>query len=284
MSIINAALYIVATPIGNLADITMRALDTLRQVDLIAAEDTRHSRVLLDHYNIRTPCISFHEHNEQEAAGRVIQHIIDGQAVALISDAGTPLISDPGYQLVNAALGQGIRIVPVPGPSAVICALSVAGQPTDRFTFEGYLPSRHAARRRRLEALAGEERTMVFFEAPHRIAACLGDMVQVFGPRRGATYSRELTKKYETVRRAALGELLQLVQDEPRQQKGEIVLVVQGQSPAERSATEAQLEHLLTVLLRHVSVKTAVAIAAEISGGKKNLLYRKAVELSGPGD
>ena len=207
MSIIKGALYIVATPIGNLDDITFRAVEVLRDVDVIAAEDTRHSKVLLGHYGIQTPCIAYHEHSERQAAPKLLQRMCAGQAVALISDAGTPLVSDPGYHLVIAAHAQGIRIIPVPGASAVLAALSASGLPTDRFVFEGYLPPRAAARRRRLADMAGEGRTMMFFEAPHRIADAVRDMAQAFGEDRPAAYARELTKTFETIRRDTLGGL-----------------------------------------------------------------------------
>ncbi len=282
MSIIKHGLYVVATPIGNLADISFRAVEVLKEVDLIAAEDTRHTKKLLDHYDIRTPCIAYHEHNERQITPQLIDRLVQGQALALVSDAGTPLISDPGYHLVDAAHDtHAVRIIPIPGPSAVISALAVAGLPNDRFVFEGYLPAKPGARRGRLAELAREARTMVFYEAPHRIAAALTDMAGAFGGERQATYARELTKTFETVQRATLDELVARVQADEDQRRGEFVVVVHGRRVPQQRALEEEHERMLTVLLRHVPVKTAVAIAAELSGEKKNLLYQRAVELSG---
>lgn len=280
MSMVKGALYLVATPIGNLNDMTFRAVTILRGVDVIAAEDTRHSKLLLNHYGIQTPCIAYHEHSERQVTPKLMERLQAGQAVALISDAGTPLVSDPGYHLVAAAHAHGIRIIPIPGPSAVIAALSASGLPTDRFVFEGYLPAKAAARRRRLADLAGETRTVVFFEAPHRILASVRDMVQAFGAERPATYARELTKTYETIRRGTLGGLLVCLETDGDQQRGEFVVMVQGLPEVQRGEADGAGERLLAVLLRHVPLKTAVAIAAELGDEKKNLLYRTAVQLT----
>lgn len=280
MSMVKGALYLVATPIGNLNDMTFRAVTILRGVDVIAAEDTRHSKLLLNHYGIQTPCIAYHEHSERQVTPKLMERLQAGQAAALISDAGTPLVSDPGYHLVAAAHAHGIRIIPIPGPSAVIAALSASGLPTDRFVFEGYLPAKAAARRRRLADLAGETRTVVFFEAPHRILASVRDMVQAFGAERPATYARELTKTYETIRRGTLGGLLVCLETDGDQQRGEFVVMVQGLPEVQRGEANGAGERLLAVLLRHVPLKTAVAIAAELGDEKKNLLYRTAVQLT----
>ena len=270
----------VATPIGNLADITFRAVEVLRNVDLIAAEDTRHTKRLLDHYDVRTPCTAYHEHNERQMTPRLIERLVQGQSVALVSDAGTPLISDPGYHLIDAAHDtHAVPIIPIPGPSAVISALSVAGLPNDRFVFEGYLPAKPGARRRRLEEMGAETRTMVFYEAPHRIEAALADMAGAFGAGRRATCARELTKTFETVQRATLEELSARVQTDQDQRRGEFVLLVQGRPTPDKAPDEAH-DLMLAVLLRHVPLKTAVVIAAELSGEKKNLLYQRAVALA----
>ncbi|HFQ91680.1 MAG TPA: 16S rRNA (cytidine(1402)-2'-O)-methyltransferase, partial [Chromatiales bacterium] len=225
MSILNA-LYIVATPLGNPGDIGWRALETLAGVDVIAAEDTRRAGRLLGQFNISTPCLSLHEHNEAQASARVVRRLQAGQSVALISDAGTPLISDPGYELVRMVQAAGLRVIPVPGPSALTAALSVAGLPNDRFVFEGFLPPRAAARRARLEQLRDEPRTLVFYEAPHRILESLQDMMAVFGAQREATVARELTKTFETVRRDRLEALVAWAAGDGEQRRGEIVVLV----------------------------------------------------------
>lgn len=280
MSIVKGALYLVATPIGNLDDMTFRAVEVLRHVDVIAAEDTRHSKLLLNHYGIQTSCIAYHEHSERQATPRLMERLRAGQAVALISDAGTPLVSDPGYHLVAAAHTHGVRIIPIPGASAVIAALSASGLPTDRFVFEGYLPAKAAARRKRLAELAGEARTLVFFEAPHRILASVHDMVQAFGAQRPATYARELTKTYETIHRDTLGGLSARIEADTDQQRGEFVVMVQGLSDTQLGDTAGAGERMLPVLLHHLPLKSAVAVAAELSGEKKNLLYQKAVQFT----
>lgn len=282
MSSLKRGLYVVATPIGNLADVTFRAVDVLRRVGVIAAEDTRHTKRLLDRYDIRTPCVAYHEHNERQMTPRLIERLVQGQSVALVSDAGTPLISDPGYHLIDAAHDtRTVPIIPIPGPSAVTAALSVAGLPNDRFVFEGYLPAKPGARRRRLAEMEREARTMVFYEAPHRITAALADMAGAFGEDRRATFARELTKTFETVYRATLGGLAARIQAEEDQRRGEFVVVVHGRQVEPCQALEGDHERMLTVLLRHVPLKTAVAVAAELSGEKKNRLYEKAVELAG---
>ena len=275
------SLYIVSTPIGNLGDISQRAIEILRAVDIIAAEDTRHSGKLLQHLSISTPCISFHEHNERDRTHSVITRLQNGESIALISDAGTPLISDPGYQLVNAAHEAGIPVIPIPGASAVLSALAAAGLPTDRFVFEGFLPNKRGARLKVLEKLMAETGTLVFYESPHRIIETLTDMTDIFGKERVTVLARELTKTFETIRRDSLENLLGWVKEDSNQQKGEIVLVVAGAKPVSNEGLSGDTMHILKVLLGHVSVKQAASIAAELSGQKKNQLYEAALKLQG---
>ena len=265
-------LYIVATPIGNLDDISLRALETLKAVPLIAAEDTRHSRKLLARYGIAARLLSLHDHNEQAASDSLLKTLLGGADVALVSDAGTPLISDPGFYLVRAARQAGIRVIPLPGPSACIAALSVAGLPTERFVFEGFLPPRPVARERRLSELASESRTLVFYESSHRICDCLAAMAESLGHDRQATVARELTKTFETIRDGTLAELLHWVQDDPNQQKGEFVVMVQG-APARAPVIDAVAEQVLAVLMAELPLKQAAALAAKITGLPKNRLY-----------
>jgi len=274
-------LYVVATPIGNLEDISPRALRVLGEADLIAAEDTRHSAKLLQHFGIGTRMISLHEHNESQQLGAVLDAVLAGGTVALISDAGTPLVSDPGYKLVREAHRRRIRVVPVPGPSSVTAALSAAGLPTDRFAFEGFLPAKAGARRRLLESLRDEPRTLVFFEAPHRIREALQDLAEVFGAEREAAVARELTKTFETIRLAPLGELADWVAGDEDQQRGEFVVMVAGRrevEPNERAL--AQAERVLVVLLRELPLKQAAKLAAELTGVARNDLYKRALEMS----
>jgi 16S rRNA (cytidine1402-2'-O)-methyltransferase len=267
-----AVLYIVATPIGNLNDISRRALQVLKAVTLIAAEDTRHSRKLLTHYGIEARLFALHEHNEPFAAEKLLKTLLGGDDVALVSDAGTPLISDPGFYLVRAARQAGIRVVPLPGPSACIAALSVAGLPTDRFVFEGFLPARSAARKQRLSELASEKRTLVFYESSHRICESLADMAENMGSERQATVARELTKTFETIKDGNLAELIDWVQADSNQQKGEFVVVLQG-APARSSEIDETVEQVLTVLLAELPLKQAASLAAKITGLPKNRLY-----------
>ena len=276
-------LYIVATPLGNLGDMTPRAVETLAQVQVIAAEDTRHSLPLLRHFGIVTPCIALHDHNERERSAELIIRLQAGENIALISDAGTPLISDPGYHLVRAAREQGVRVVPIPGPSALIAALSVSGLPTDRFIFEGFLPAKSAARQQRLEALRIEARTMIFFESGHRITESLNDMAHVLGLDRLGVVARELTKIFETIQSDTLGGLCLWVQADPHQQKGEFVVLVQGAVHAEGAETDAEAERIVRILLEELPVKQASALAAKITGQKKNFLYSMALKMVGDG-
>lgn len=272
-------LYVVATPIGNLDDITARALQVLREVSLIAAEDTRHSARLMQHFGIGTPLAACHEHNEREQGSHFIARLLSGADVALISDAGTPLISDPGYHLVRNARAAGIRVVPVPGPSALITALSAAGLPSDRFIFEGFLPAKTAGRRARLEQVKQEPRTLIFYEAPHRILECLEDMQLVFGGERLALLARELTKTFETLKGLPLAELAAWVGADSNQQRGECVVLVAGwQAPEGEDALSAEALRVLDLLLQDLPLKRAAALAAEITGVRKNLLYQAALD------
>lgn len=272
-------LYVVATPIGNLADLSQRAIDVLHRVDRILAEDTRRTARLLQHYAIRTPMLAMHEHNERELAPQLVGQLVQGHNLALVSDAGTPLISDPGYNLVLHARDAGVDVVAVPGPSALIAALSVSGLPTDRFVFEGFLPSRKLARKSRLEALRAESRTLVFYEASHRILDCLKDMLVAFGVERRAVLARELTKQFETVVAGSLQSLLRRVQDDPNQQKGEFVILVEGQEADAAHAVDAEAERVLKVLLDELPIKTAAKLAARITGRNKRALYERALSL-----
>jgi len=272
-------LYVVATPIGNLDDISPRALRTLREVALIAAEDTRHSIRLLQHFGITTALAACHDHNEREQGGRFVARLLAGDDVALISDAGTPLISDPGYHLVRQVRAAGIEVVPVPGPSALIAALSAAGLPSDRFIFEGFLPAKAAARRGRLDLLKEDPRTLIFYEAPHRVLESVQDMASLFGKDRHAVLARELTKTFETLKGAPLGELAEWIAADSNQQRGECVLLVTGwQAPEGEDAISGEALRVLDLLLGELPVKRAAALAAEITGVRKNLLYQAALE------
>lgn len=274
-------LYVVATPLGNLGDLSPRAQETLAQVALIAAEDTRHSARLLRHFGIKTPLIALHEHNERERSAELIARLKAGDALALISDAGTPLISDPGYTLVRAAHAERLRVCPIPGPCALIAALSASGLPSDRFAFEGFLPARATARRAHLTTLQHETRTLIFYEAPHRLQDSLNDMGAVFGAERQAVLARELTKIFETVRNDSLQGLCDFVHADPQQQQGECVILVQGAPTAHtpEHAISLDSETLLRALLTELPVKQAVRLAAAISGVKKNDLYDLALRL-----
>lgn len=278
MSIIKGALYVVATPLGHLGDVSERSLQTLSEADVIAAEDTRRSTQLLRQFGIDTPCVALHDHNEREQAPRLVQRLQSGQAVALVSDAGTPLISDPGYHLVRTAQDAACRVVPIPGPSALIAALSVSGLPADAFVFEGFLPAKSTARARRLEVLRDEARTMVYYEAPHRVLETLEAMVGIFGSDREATYVRELSKVFETVRRATLAGLLDWVRDDPDQRRGEIVIVVRGAPrDAAGGSGEMHVRATLEVLLQELPLKRAVSLASRLTGVARNRLYQQAV-------
>ena len=272
-------LYVVATPIGNLQDISARALETLGHVALVAAEDTRHSRKLLGHYGIAVPLVALHEHNEREQTRSLLERLAGGEDIALISDAGTPLISDPGFHLVRSARAAGLAVVAVPGPSACIAALSIAGLPTDRFAFEGFLPSKHVARCKRLETLRDEPRTLVFYESSHRIAQCLADMVTVLGGERAAVLVRELTKTFETSRGGTLQELLDWLLGDDNQLRGEFVIMLHGRSERDAEGLDAGQRKVLEVLLEELPLKQAASLAAKITGVTRNRLYDYGLEL-----
>jgi 16S rRNA (cytidine1402-2'-O)-methyltransferase len=275
------SLYVVATPIGNLDDLSPRALATLRAVDLIAAEDTRHTRHLCERFGVGTALTSLHEHNEGAASEAVIARLRAGLAVALVADAGTPLISDPGYVLVRDCRRAGLPVVCIPGPSALVAALSVSGLPTDRFRFEGFPPRKAEARRERLRELVRETATLVFYESSHRVQDTLDDLAAVFGAERNAVLARELTKLHETVLAMPLGELAERVRTDADQRRGEFVLMVAG--AAQVAAGEAEIERVLGVLLEELPVKTAATLAARLTGTKKNAAYEMALRLQGRG-
>jgi 16S rRNA (cytidine1402-2'-O)-methyltransferase len=274
MSISAAAgiLYVVATPIGNLGDLSPRALDTLRTVAAICAEDTRHTRQLLSHYGVEQTLIALHEHNEANLAERIVARLQAGESLALVSDAGTPLVSDPGFRLVAAARAAGIKVSPIPGPSALIAALSVAGLPSDRFAFEGFLPAKAGARRERLAALASEPRTLIFYESSHRIEEALVDAVAVIGADRPAALGRELTKLFETVLSGTLGALQARVAADADQRKGEFVLLIQGVGD-DADAKLVEGRRVYAKLIEHLPPSTAAKLAAEITGAPRKGLY-----------
>ncbi len=284
MSIERGVLYVVATPIGNLGDISHRALEVLAGVDRIAAEDTRHTAKLLAHFGIKTPQLSLHEHNEAQRARMLIDRLRAGESIALVSDAGTPLISDPGYRLVHQARGAGIRVSPVPGASALIAALSVCGLPTDRFVFEGFLPAKAAARRTRLMALKAETRTLVFYESSHRILSSLEDLAACLGGGREAVIARELTKTFEQLQSGSLAELAAWVAADPHRSKGEFVLMVHGAGEEAGEASDGELRRLLEVLLAELPVKQAARLAARLLDVPKHEAYRRALALKAEDD
>ncbi|HTC26886.1 16S rRNA (cytidine(1402)-2'-O)-methyltransferase [Dyella sp.] len=265
-------LWVVATPIGHRDDISARAIETLRNVSVIAAEDTRHSRPLLLQHNIATPLMALHEHNEREAVAAIVRRLQDGESIALISDAGTPLISDPGFRLVRAAREASIRCAPVPGACAAIAALSVAGLPSDRFVFEGFLPPKSAARRSRLQELAGDARTLIFYESSHRVVESLTDMRDVFGGDRPGVIARELTKMFETVMGEPLAELLERVTSDSNQQRGEFVILVAGRGEHEDDQL-AEGRRVFAILRQELPAAKAAKLAAAISGAPRKALY-----------
>ncbi len=273
----SGTLFVVATPIGNLEDLTPRARQTLESVDLVAAEDTRHTRRLLFTIGAKPALLSLHDHNEERAAADVIRALETGRDVALVSDAGTPLVSDPGYRLLRAAHARGIPVVPVPGASAVTAALSVAGLPTDRFCFEGFPPARPAARRAYYAALATESRTVVLYESVHRIGDSFADLAEAFGADRPAFVGRELTKLHEQCVHATLGELARRVESGTIVGKGEFVIVVAGAEPA--ASSELDADRLLRVLGEHLGAKKAAQVTAQLTGLRKNALYERILEL-----
>jgi 16S rRNA (cytidine1402-2'-O)-methyltransferase len=278
----SGVLYVVATPIGNLEDFSPRAMATLQSAAVIAAEDTRHSGRLLQYFNIKTPAIALHDHNESSRIEGLMERLQSGEDVALISDAGTPLISDPGYRLVAAAQTAGIRVVPIPGACAAIAALSAAGLASDRFLFEGFLPAKTVARKERLRGVQAATATTIFYEAPHRIVECLADMVAVLGETRRIVLARELTKTFETIRQLPLAEMLAWVQQDENQQRGEMVLVLEGATVSADDEDYAEADRVLKILLADLPLKQAAALAADITGLKKNALYERALQLKNP--
>ncbi|MDX8274632.1 16S rRNA (cytidine(1402)-2'-O)-methyltransferase [Acinetobacter pittii] len=275
----SAQLFVVATPIGHLDDMTFRAIDILKSVSIVAAEDTRQSAQLFKHYNISTQLTACHDHNESNKIEQLVQKLLAGDNVALISDAGTPLISDPGFKLVRAAQEHGIRVVPVPGACAAIAALSAVGLPSDRFSFEGFLPSKASQRISQLEKLKNETQTLIFYEAPHRILECVKNMAEVFGENRPVGFAREITKTFETIKKMTLKDLVSFIENDHNQEKGEIVLVVGG-APEKADLEQEKLDELLKRLLQDLSVKAASQLAADLTGVKKKVAYQRALELT----
>lgn len=272
MMLTPGTLHVVATPIGNLGDLSPRALDTLREVAAICAEDTRYTRQLLSHFGLERPLLALHQHNEEAQAAQIVARLLAGESLALVSDAGTPLVSDPGFRLVSAARAAGVRVSPVPGACAAIAALSVAGLPSDRFAFEGFLPAKASARRERLSRLAGEPRTLLFYESAHRIEAALEDMVAAFGPSRRAAIARELTKLFETVLDGPLSELHARVGADADQRKGEFVVIVEGAGD-DVDAKIVEGQRLYARLSEYLKPSQAAKLAAELSGAPRKALY-----------
>ena len=275
MTDLTGILYIVATPIGNLQDITQRALDTFTQVDLIAAEDTRHSGLLLSHYGIKKPFFALHDHNEQEKAHILVEKLKQGSHIALISDAGTPLISDPGFHLVRQCREAGIRVVPLPGACAAITALCASGIASDRFCFEGFLPAKSKARKDKLENIAKEDRTLIFYESTHRILDTLEDMQSVLGEERYIVLAREITKTWETITGNMIKNLREWLLEDPNRTKGEMVLIVEGKPKSDNNdEISPQAVKALELIAEELPLKKAAAIVAELYGYKKNALYQ----------
>ena len=272
-----ATLFIVPTPIGNLSDITERALEVLKNVDLIAAEDTRHTGKLLSHYQIKTKTFALHDHNEQQKAEFLVAKLQSGLSIALVSDAGTPLISDPGYHLVNTCRAHGVSVVPLPGPCAAVTAMSGSGLPSDRFAFEGFLPSKEKARHDKLTELKEEPRTMIFYESPRRLQFTLDALVTIMGPEREVCVAREITKAFESITTKPVGELAAWVQEDSNRSRGEIVLLVSGYRSI-GTEIPAKTLNTLTMLAAELPLKKAAALTAEIHGGKKNALYKWGLE------
>ncbi|MGL6261613.1 16S rRNA (cytidine(1402)-2'-O)-methyltransferase [Vibrio sp. WXL103] len=271
-------LYIVPTPIGNLADITQRAIEVLSSVDLIAAEDTRHTGKLLSHFAINTKTYALHDHNEQQKAQVLVEKLQQGMSIALVSDAGTPLISDPGYHLVNQCRQANVRVVPLPGACAVITALSASGLPSDRFSFEGFLPAKSKGRKDKFLEIAKAERTCIFYESPHRILDSLDDMLEILGPEREVALARELTKTFETIQNLPLGELVEWVRSDENQQRGEMVLLVHGYREEVSDTLPDEATRTLGILVTELPLKKAAALCAEIYNLKKNALYKWGLE------
>ncbi len=275
-----ATLYVVATPIGNVTDITLRALHLLALADVVACEDTRKTGALLGRFGLNKPLLAAHQHNEREVAERLVERLHAGERVALVSDAGTPGVSDPGARIVDAVRAAGLRVLPLPGASAAIAALSASGLVNDRFSFVGFLPPKAKQREAALAALAREPATLVFYEAPHRIVDCVEALAGAFEPTRQVVFARELTKLFEEIHRCALGEALAWLRADANRERGEFVVLLEG-APQESDAAEAEAERILGILLAECSVKQAASLAAQITGRKKNALYERALQLKG---
>jgi 16S rRNA (cytidine1402-2'-O)-methyltransferase len=271
------ALYVVATPIGNLGDITLRALEVLRGVDLVACEDTRHARHLLDHHGIKVPTLALHQHNENAAADKLIRLLGEGKCLALISDAGTPGVSDPGARTVAAVRAAGFKVIPLPGANAAIAAMSAAGLADERFLFVGFLPAKAGARKTAIVELASVNAALVFYEAPHRVMETVAHLVELLEPQREIVIARELTKLFEQIERMPLGDAPAWLAADANHQRGEFVLVVSA--PPQREGIDAETERVLVTLLAELPVKQAAKLAAEITGQAKNALYARALEL-----
>lgn len=277
-NVTSGTLYVVSTPIGNLGDITQRALDVLSQADIVACEDTRHTQKLLSVFNIKAKTISLHDHNERQRQEQIANWLAEDKTIALVSDAGTPLISDPGFHIVKYLKQHDYAVVPIPGACAAITALSVAGLPTDKFSFEGFLPSKSNARQNVLNALKNEERTMVFYDAPRRAIDTVRDVVEVLGAERQMVIARELTKTFETIKSDTAANFLAWLEQDANQLKGEMVLIIEGK-PKDPDAIAPEIEDTLKLLLEELPPKKACAIAAKIYGIKKNMLYDLALSL-----
>lgn len=274
-------LYVVATPIGNLQDISLRGLTVLKEVDRVIAEDTRHVGHLLKHFAINKPTLSMHKFNEEKRLQTILAFLEAGENLALVSDAGTPLISDPGYSLIAEARKADITIIPIPGACAAITALCAAGLPTERFCFEGFLPASNAGRRQSLQSLKEEQRTLIFYEAPHRLLDMLASLIEIFGPDRQAVVAKELTKVFETIVSQPLGELIEFFKNNPDTIRGEFVVLVAGASERQTAKKEIATDHVLSVLMATLPLKQAVALASEITGERKNELYAQALAKKG---
>ena len=275
----SGSLYIVATPIGNLSDITLRAIETLKNVDLVLAEDTRHSKKLFDHYEIKSPLTAFHEHNENEKTSGIVSEIRSGKSIALISDAGTPLISDPGYQLVSEAKKIGINVIPIPGPNAAIAALSSSGIASSSFSFFGFLPAKQASRLKLLKTKRSLDETIIFYESPKRILATIKDMIDVFGETRRVCLAKELTKSFETILNDNLIALIDYLEGDPSHQKGEFVLIVSPDDKIDFDEAKSELEKILPILCDEMGASKASKLASKITGLDKKYCYQKAINL-----
>ena len=275
----SGSLYIIATPIGNLSDITLRAIETLKNVDLVLAEDTRHSKKLFDHYEIKSPLTAFHEHNENEKASGIISEINSGKSIALISDAGTPLISDPGYQLVSEAKKIGINVIPIPGPNAAIAALSSSGIASSSFSFFGFLPAKQASRLKLLKTKRSLDETIIFYESPKRILATIKDMMAVFGETRRVCLAKELTKSFETILNDNLLALMDYLESDSSHQKGEFVLIVSPDDKIDFDEAKSELEKILPILCDEMGASKAAKLASKITGLDKKYCYQRAINL-----